>query len=197
MREFQRLLMWALALSVFVVSPAAAQDAESDADPAAEPPPPTGTAMPREDLAPPNPPPPPPPPPPAEPRRETICDNRQDEDGDGLADCADADCFDNPHCQAGGDEERTNDACSDWVDNDGDGAVDCEDDDCNAPHITVCRGSWQGTAPGTSGQETAGAEEIPELTGDMSVEDLIGTGSDADGERNDYLCSDGLDNDGD
>ena len=62
MREFQRLLRCALALTVLVASPAAAQDAESDADPAAEPPP-TGAALPREDLAPPVPDPVPPPPP--------------------------------------------------------------------------------------------------------------------------------------
>lgn len=38
---------------------------------------------------------------------------------------------------------------------------------------------------------------MPELDEGMSVEDLIGTGSDKDGERNDVLCSDGIDNDGD
>jgi hypothetical protein len=90
-----------------------------------------------------------------------------------------------------------NDArCSDWVDNDGDGAVDCDDSDCSGPGITVCRGSWQG--PG--GPQVGGAggdDELPELTGDMTVEDLIGNFGDADGERNDYLCSDGVDNDGD
>jgi hypothetical protein len=31
----------------------------------------------------------------------------------------------------------------------------------------------------------------------MAVQDLIGTGKDIDGERNDYLCADGIDNDGD
>ena len=86
--------------------------------------------------------------------RETVCDDRQDQDGDGLADCADADCFSHPHCQAGGSEERTNDACSDWIDNDGDGTDDCDDEDCGASHITVCHGSWQGSSP----QSSAGSD---------------------------------------
>lgn len=158
-----------------------------------------GMAVPTdEEVSPPPSPPQPPPPPPAA-GRETVCDDRQDQDGDGLADCADADCFDHPHCQAGGSEERTNDACSDWVDNDGDGAVDCEDDDCTGDHISVCSGSWQGQGGGGSGAGLGnpGADEIPELEGGMSVEDLIGRGGDADGERNDYLCADGVDNDND
>ncbi|MCB9595754.1 MAG: hypothetical protein H6719_23735 [Sandaracinaceae bacterium] len=145
---------------------------------------------------PPPPQPPPPQPPPAA-AHETVCDDRQDQDGDGLADCADSDCFDDPHCEAGGTEERTNDACSDWIDNDGDGAVDCEDDDCAGSHITVCTGSWQGGGNSGGGLQGGGADEIPELEGGMSVEDLIGRAGDEDGERNDYLCADGIDNDGD
>ncbi|MDX1578877.1 MAG: hypothetical protein R3266_10340 [Gemmatimonadota bacterium] len=129
---------------------------------------------------------------------ETVCDDRQDNDGDGLADCADADCFGEERCQAGGQEERNNDRCSDWIDNDGDGAVDCEDQDCTGDGITVCSGSWSGQSPGDGAAGNAGGgDEIPELTGDMSVEDLIGRAGDADGERDDYVCSDGVDNDGD
>ncbi|HJL18709.1 MAG TPA: hypothetical protein RMH99_23810 [Sandaracinaceae bacterium LLY-WYZ-13_1] len=131
------------------------------------------------------------------PEHESICDNRQDDDGDGLPDCADADCFETEHCHAGGEQERTNDRCSDWIDNDGDGAVDCEDDDCSRQGITVCQGSWQGRQPAGGGGGNAAGDEIPELQGDQSVEDLIGQAGDADGERNDYLCSDGIDNDDD
>ena len=138
--------------------------------------------------------PPPPPVPPAAAATETVCNDGRDEDGDGLADCADADCYEDPHCQAGGSEERNDARCSDWVDNDGDGAVDCEDQDCQGPGITVCGGSWQGhPAAGLGTRHDA----IPALTGDMSVEDLIGRGGDIDGERNDAVCSDGFDNDGD
>jgi hypothetical protein len=131
------------------------------------------------------------------PTRETVCDDRRDDDGDGLPDCADADCFGNPVCEAGGNAERNNDRCSDWIDNDGDGAVDCDDTECNANGITVCQGSYSGEGGRGGGGETGGELDIPELSGDMTVEDLIGNFGDADGERNDYLCSDGRDNDGD
>ncbi len=140
-------------------------------------------------------------PPPAQPtppraERETACDDRQDDDGDDLVDCGDADCFEHAACQAGGREERNNERCSDWIDNDGDGAADCEDEDCSGAGITVCQGSWRGRSP-TPNATGGGEEEVPELSGDMSVEDLIGRGGDIDGERNDYLCADGIDNDGD
>jgi hypothetical protein len=39
--------------------------------------------------------------------------------------------------------------------------------------------------------------DLPELKPGMTVEDLIGTGDDKDGERNNILCSDGIDNDSD
>jgi hypothetical protein len=135
----------------------------------------------------------------ARPSREEICDDRIDNDGDGLVDCADADCFDAPNCHAGGSEERTNEACSDWIDNDGDGAVDCEDSDCQVPGITVCQGSWRGgpMAGGAAGGGIgrAGDDDLPELGEGQSVEDLIGQGGDNNGERTDELCSDGIDND--
>ncbi|MCC6873296.1 MAG: hypothetical protein IT378_03225 [Sandaracinaceae bacterium] len=132
---------------------------------------------------------------PPTPAREANCSDGQDEDGDGLADCADADCFEAQFCRAGGQEERTPARCGDWVDNDGDGAVDCEDDDCQS--LSVCQGSWRGQGGGPAGQLAAGADDIPELTGDMSVEDLIGRAGDADGERTDEVCADGVDNDRD
>ncbi|MFK7985011.1 MAG: hypothetical protein AB8I08_03195 [Sandaracinaceae bacterium] len=188
-----------------VAAPAFAQDDANPEDGYVAPPPADDPGAP--------PPPPPPaqavpapamtqvaPPPPAV-ARETVCDDRQDDDNDGMPDCADADCFGDPHCQAGGQSEQNNDRCSDWIDNDGDGAVDCEDQDCQGELITVCNGSYtgptggQGTNLGTPGGNAG--DEVPELTGDMSVEDLIGRGGDADGERDDYVCSDGVDNDGD
>jgi hypothetical protein len=146
--------------------------------------------------------PPPPPeqpqPPPAAAGREQICDDRQDEDGDGLADCADSDCWEAQHCQAGQSDERDNLHCADWIDNDGDGAVDCEDDDCtNGPAVTVCHGSAEGARQSNGGATNTTSDAIPALEGDMSVEDLIGRGGDVDGERTDEVCSDGVDNDGD
>jgi hypothetical protein len=130
------------------------------------------------------------------PARETNCTDRQDDDGDGLADCADADCYDVAVCHAGGNEETTNQRCSDWIDNDGDSAVDCDDSQCQVPAITVCRGSWSGPAQG-GGATTGGDDEVPELGEGQSLEDLIGRGGDANGERTDETCSDGIDNDAD
>lgn len=129
--------------------------------------------------------------------RERMCEDGQDEDGDGMIDCADADCFDAANCQAGSGQERTDRACSDWVDNDGDGATDCDDQDCQVEHIRVCRGSWRSSSSSTS-PAASEVEDFPELPeGASSAEDLIGQGGDADGERSDQTCSDGVDNDGD
>jgi hypothetical protein len=129
---------------------------------------------------------------------ERMCEDGQDEDGDGMIDCADADCFEAAPCQAGGSEERTDRACSDWIDNDGDGAVDCDDQDCGVDHIRVCRGSWRSGGAGTVTAASGAVDDLPELPeGATSAEDLIGQGGDRDGERSDEACSDGVDNDGD
>ncbi|MEZ4287497.1 MAG: hypothetical protein R3A47_05005 [Polyangiales bacterium] len=129
--------------------------------------------------------------------RETVCNDRRDDDGDGMVDCSDADCFGNGLCQAGTVPEITQDACSDWIDNDGDGYIDCDDSDCKQADIPYCLGSADRidqTADATSDQLPATAVPTGSKT---NVEDFIGVGSDNDGERNDFMCSDGLDNDGD
>jgi hypothetical protein len=54
----------------------------------------------------------------------SSCDDGLDNDGDGIRDCDDLDCTDDPVCQL----PETN--CTDGVDNDGDGATDCDDNDC-------------------------------------------------------------------
>ncbi len=59
-----------------------------------------------------------------------ICADGEDNDGDGLVDCADVDCF-------GGCLEL----CTDGQDEDGDGLVDCDDDDC----LGVCDGDSDGS----------------------------------------------------
>jgi len=196
MRQLLRVIGCALALASITAPVASAQDDDDEEvqDDVVDP----DQGMAEPEATPTPSPPQQPPPPQARPSTETVCDNRQDDDGDGLPDCADSDCWDAEICEAGGSAEATNDACSDWVDNDGDGAVDCEDDECGADHITVCSGSWRGGGGGGGGGPIgSGADEIPELEGDMSVEDLIGRAGDADGERNDFLCADGVDNDGD
>ncbi len=137
------------------------------------------------------------------------CTDRTDNDGDGMIDCADADCFADPACEPGKGEETTDSTCSDWVDNDGDGVFDCDDADCFGPLVTVCKGSWKGplAVGGGGGAPPAGdtvaatsasdQSVLPKLEEGLTVEDLIGRGRDKDGERNDELCSDGIDNDND
>ncbi len=53
-----------------------------------------------------------------------ICGNYEDDDHDGLADCADPDCQGNPVCF----EPLEN--CHNAADDDGDGLIDCADPDC-------------------------------------------------------------------
>ncbi len=133
--------------------------------------------------------------------KETVCDDKKDNDGDGMVDCADADCKDSPACKVGSGPENTNARCSDWFDNDGDGFIDCDDPDCEGQGITVCKGSWKAPAQNDNANVPTGpaADDtgLPDLPGDMSTEDLIGKYGDIDGERNDEVCSDGIDNDGD
>lgn len=71
-----------------------------------------------------------------------ICNNGQDDDGDGDTDCEDSDCiFDDPACVDCGDGScgegescpgdcRVEVHCGDGADNDGDGKLDCADEDC-------------------------------------------------------------------
>lgn len=131
---------------------------------------------------------------------ETNCEDRKDNDGDSLVDCLDSDCYSLPICKSSGGLENTDFLCSDGIDNDGDGAQDCEDKDCYRTGISACSGSWRGPLSGSgagSGGQPTDPDDLPELGEGMTAADLIGTGKDIDGERNDYVCSDGYDNDGD
>ena len=67
---------------------------------------------------------------------EYGCADGIDDDGDGLVDCEDPDCADQPACNPVDVE-----VCDDTIDNDGDGATDCDDLDCEAdPFCTLaCR----------------------------------------------------------
>lgn len=131
---------------------------------------------------------------------ETECSDGSDNDGDTVYDCGDADCYQNAVCKPDGKPENSNERCHDWVDNDSDGFIDCEDIDCEG--FDACLGSWDRQL---AGEEVGGPSRVevsgssPELSiGQGEVEeDLQGRGVDKDGERTDYFCSDGFDNDGD
>jgi hypothetical protein len=60
-----------------------------------------------------------------------LCDNDEDDDHDGLIDCLDGDaCSEAPNCYESG--------CGNATDDDGDGATDCADMDCAG--ATACAG---------------------------------------------------------
>ena len=145
-------------------------------------------------------------------KNESNCSDRLDDDGDGMTDCADADCHDDPACKVGQGPENDDAKCSDWLDNDGDGLIDCDDPDCEGAGIRVCKGSWKGelggggkaraAAPATSvanglSDEGIPIEAITSLGDSKDFFELIGKFGDIDGERNDEVCADGIDNDGD
>lgn len=71
------------------------------------------------------------------PGRSEICLTPGDEDGDGLADCEDADCYSSPVCT---------EICSGGIDEDSDGLVDCMDDDCWSSCGVVVRSHLHGGA---------------------------------------------------
>jgi len=125
---------------------------------------------------------------------ETQCQNRADDDGDGVVDCADADCFSAKECQPGGGEENTDLACSDFVDNDNDTLIDCDDPDCEGRNVKACRGSWQRDEDGPA-RPAAAAQGTPGKPVDLDA--MIGADGDLDGERTNDVCADGMDNDGD
>lgn len=126
----------------------------------------------------------------APPARERACGDRRDDDGDSLVDCADADCAGTTSCRPTGATERSDALCSDWVDNDRDGRTDCDDLDCEAAGVSVCLGSWPTVTVATGRARSAPPDTAPRQDG------LRGR-DDADGERADETCTDGVDNDRD
>ena len=129
---------------------------------------------------------------------ETNCTDRVDNDSDSMVDCADADCSADPACQADGEPEATDARCSDWVDNDGNGVMDCDDSACNSPSVKVCKGSWDTpNMSSNAGPSGSSPGALPGLGQGLSAEDIAQQLGDIAGERNDMVCSDGIDNDGD
>ena len=65
--------------------------------------------------------------------RDEICDDGEDNDLDGYADCEDSDCVD-----------ACVEICDDGEDNDQDGSIDCDDDECSGD--SACGINWTMTA---------------------------------------------------
>jgi cysteine-rich repeat protein len=79
-----------------------------------------------------------------------VCDNDTDDDLDGMVDCEDPDCDDDPACPAA-------EICDNAADDDGDGLVDCDDPDCDTD--PAC-------APMCGDGLVEGAEECDDGNGD-------------------------------
>lgn len=74
----------------------------------------------------------------AAPKSKEICNNKSDDDGDGLIDCADPDCQNKPACSCAP-SENPEVSCSDGLDNDCDGRIDGDDSDCGSGEPTTTR----------------------------------------------------------
>jgi len=66
------------------------------------------------------------------PDNEQECSDGIDNDADGLIDCDDPDCADDPAC--------VGEICDDGLDNDGDTLIDCDDPDCAGD--PACGDGW-------------------------------------------------------
>jgi hypothetical protein len=67
--------------------------------------------------------------------KNEVCNNQQDDNGDGAVDCDDLLCAEDPLCEVGPE------VCNDNVDNDRDGGLDCADSDCDAEAICIETGN--------------------------------------------------------
>ncbi len=104
-----------------------------------------------------------------EPCNEVVCDDGGDGDRDGAIDCADPDCFERGPCQEP--------SCGDGQDEDGDGATDCADSGCNGrePCMEVaCRDGLDGDADGAidcADTDCANLDACREVGCDNEVDD--------------------------
>jgi hypothetical protein len=108
-----------------------------------------------------------------------VCDNLDDDDGDGWTDCADPDCREDEACVGEATEH-----CYDLIDNDFDGEVDCDDNEC-ADRI-VCTPSLESCASGSDDDQD----------GDVDCEDADCAGTIV-CVQNGEDCTNGTDDDGD
>jgi hypothetical protein len=97
-----------------------------------------------------------------------VCDNLQDDDGDGLVDCDDPDCLGLAGCPT--------EQCSDGVDNDGNGYSDCEDPGC-ASNAPGCNGGCFHTETDRPGLCGNGADDDCDGLDDADDPDCVGQGA--------------------
>ena len=133
---------------------------------------------------------------------EIDCGDEIDNDGDGLIDCDDPDCFGFPECFPGGE------ICDNGIDDDGNGLTDCDDviacqafPGCDYGDGDCC------TDNGTPGCENDLGEDCVcamdpyccEVTWDMICADEYENmcGGTCGGPTGETICDDGIDNDND
>jgi len=114
-----------------------------------------------------------------------ICGNGVDDDGDGLIDCDDPNCF----------GQDCPEVCDDGMDNDGDGFVDCADTDC-PPCQEICDDGLDNDRDGLVDCDDPNCAGNPVCSG---VAEICNNGLDDDGDGlidcDDPDCQ--IDNDGD
>ena len=125
-----------------------------------------------------------------------LCQDEEDNDGDGLIDCDDPNCENVEFCLPEG--ENTFDKCTDGEDNDDDDLVDCEDIDC--AHLEPCLDIPVLPDP------TENTNLLCQDGKDNDDDDLVDCEDDScenveyclpDGENTHEKCTDGEDNDDD
>ncbi|MDX9723630.1 MAG: hypothetical protein RBU37_22980, partial [Myxococcota bacterium] len=128
-------------------------------------------------------------------KQEWFCDNAQDDDGDGMIDCADPDCGNDLNCQGA---KESN--CSDGLDDDNDGNADCLDEDCDGRSCGLygqaCNAQQCQCPSGFSTESQCGDNQDNDCDGkvDCFDEDCLGQPACDDVESN---CSNGEDDDDD
>jgi len=117
-----------------------------------------------------------------------LCQDGQDNDGDGASDCDDSDCAGFVFCGSGGEGSAV--ACQDGQDNDDDGRTDCADADCQG--FTFCLLA-EGDAAGCQDGEDNDADGQTDCD-DPGCQGFVFCVR-AEGDA--LTCQDGQDNDGD
>ncbi len=107
-----------------------------------------------------------------------ICDNGADDDGDGQADCDDADCAAAPNCQP------VAEICDNGADDDGDGQADCDDADCAAapncqPVAEICDNGADDDGDGQADCDDTDCAAAPNC---QPVAEICDNGADDDGD---------------
>ena len=116
------------------------------------------------------------------------CGDGIDNDGDGLVDQADLQCYGPGDSESPEGLRGINTACTDGEDNDGDGAIDHDDADC----LAALDGNETGAVlpdPCTDGEDNDGDGDADDADADCAIAGW--------GQETSPACSDGIDNDGD